>query len=94
MCKYITSYFLSPGFQIDLFVIATAIIFLNLFTRKQYPTFYIGRSEKRSHVVVSEKIKSLCCWRKAKAGKGKDSAVIKDDMNKKGTTRISKDDSV
>lgn len=93
MCKYITrlSYFSSPGFQIDLFVIATSIIFLNLFTRKQYPTFYFGRSEKRSHVVVREKIESLCCSRKAKTGKGKDSAVIKDDMNKTG---ISKDDSV
>jgi hypothetical protein len=92
MCKYITrlSYFSSPGFQIDLFVIATSIIFLNLFTRKQYPTFYFGRSEKRSHVVVREKIESLCCSRKAKTGKGKDSP-IKDDMNKTG---ISKDDSV
>lgn len=75
-------------------MIATSIIFLNLFNRKQYPTFYIGRSEKHIYVVVSEKIESLCCWKKTKTGKGKDSAVIKDDMNKRGTMRISKDDSV
>ena len=88
---FLTSYFLVS--KLDLFVIATSIIFLNLFTRKQYPTFYIGRSEIRSHVVVTKKIKSLCYWQKAKTDKGTGSAIINDDRNESGP-RNSKDDKV
>lgn len=60
-----------------------------------YIFFTEGRSiHHGTPSVMAESTQISLSWQKAKTGKEKDLAVIKDDMNKRGTMGISKDDSV